>query len=388
MVNKLYTYPENFRAYKALVAAQYSGTPLEVVKDFKYGETNKTEQFLSKFPSGKVPALETSNGEHLNDATAIALYLSNEQLRGVDQLTQVKVQEWLSFAENELLPPVVSAVFPILKILQLKGDEIKKANEELTKVVTILNNALNGREYLVNNQVTLADIAVATYLIPLLQHVWDNEKLAKFSNIEKWFNNLVSQKQFSVLGQLNLKQAKKKAAQPAAGSGKAGDQGDDEPVAPKPKDPFLQFPAGTFDMDEFKREYSNKSEDESIKYFWEKFDKDHYSIWFCEYLFPEELTKVFMSCNLIGGMMQRLDTMRKHAFGSMCLFGEDNNSTISGIWIWRGQDLAFKLSDNWQVDYESYSWKKLDPNDPETKKVVDEYLRWEGNFNGKKIQSR
>ena len=29
-----------------------------------------------------------------------------------------------------------------------------------------------------------------------------------------------------------------------------------------------------------------------------------------------------MSCNLIGGMIQRLDTMRKNAFGSMCLFGE------------------------------------------------------------------
>lgn len=75
-------------------------------------------------------------------------------------------------------------------------------------------------------------------------------------------------------------------------------------------------------MDAFKREYSNKSEDESIKYFWEKFEPANYSIWHCEYLYPEELTKTFMSCNLIGGMIQRLDTMRKNAFGSMCLFGE------------------------------------------------------------------
>lgn len=50
-----------------------------------------------------------------------------------------------------------------------------------------------------------------------------------------------------------------------------------------------------------------------------------------------------MSCNLISGMYQRLDTMRKGAFASACIFGEDNNNTISGIWIWRGQDLVFTV---------------------------------------------
>ena len=36
--------------------------------------------------------------------------------------------------------------------------------------------------------------------------------------------------------------------------------------------------------------------------------------------------------------------MRKNAFASMCLFGTDDDSSISGIWIWRGQDLAFEVS--------------------------------------------
>lgn len=54
-------------------------------------------------------------------------------------------------------------------------------------------------------------------------------------------------------------------------------------------------------MDDFKRFYSNNSEKLSVPYFWDKFDKENYSIWFCEYLFPDELTLVFMSCNLISG---------------------------------------------------------------------------------------
>ncbi len=109
-------------------------------------------------------------------------------------------------------------------------------------------------------------------------------------------------------------------------------------------------------MDDFKRFYSNNDEDKSVPYFWEKFDPEHYSVWRCDYKYNDELTMVFMSCNLIGGkalrnmclswdrcswdflflcaqpagMFQRLEKLRKNAFASVCLFGENNNSTISG----------------------------------------------------------
>jgi len=137
-------------------------------------------------------------------------------------------------------------------------------------------------------------------------------------------------------------------------------------------------PKGNFDMDDFKRFYSNNDEDKSIPYFWEKFDKENYSIWRCDYKYNDELTMVFMSCNLIGGMFQRLEKLRKYAFASVALFGENNNSTISGIWAWRGQDLVFELSEDWQIDYSSYEWKKLDPEAAETKDLVNQYFSWTG----------
>lgn len=43
-------------------------------------------------------------------------------------------------------------------------------------------------------------------------------------------------------------------------------------------------------------------------------------------------------------MYQRLDKMRKQAFASVCLFGSEGDSTISGVWIWRGHDLAFEVN--------------------------------------------
>jgi hypothetical protein len=50
----LFSYPDNFRAYKALIAAKYSGAKVKTDLKFVFGETNKSKQFLSKFPFGKV----------------------------------------------------------------------------------------------------------------------------------------------------------------------------------------------------------------------------------------------------------------------------------------------------------------------------------------------
>lgn len=32
------------------------------------------------------------------------------------------------------------------------------------------------------------------------------------------------------------------------------------------------------------------------------------------------------------------------------------------------------------MDYESYSWRKLDPGSAECRRLVDEYFLWEGDF--------
>ena len=44
-----------------------------------------------------------------------------------------------------------------------------------------------------------------------------------------------------------------------------------------------------------------------------------------------------------SGMFQRLDKLRKNAFASVILFGTNNSSSISGVWVFRGQELAFPV---------------------------------------------
>merc|ERR1712243_153946 len=124
-------------------------------------------------------------------------------------------------------------------------------------------------------------------------------------------------------GEKAPKKEAKKEAKPAAAP-----EADGEAPAPAPakkKDPLDELPAGSFNMEEWKRFYSNNSEEEAIKWFWDNFDSKHYSIWRCDYKYNDELTLTFMSCNLIGGMFQRLEKMKKNGFASVCLFGEDKN---------------------------------------------------------------
>merc|ERR1712130_903340 len=142
--------------------------------------------------------------------------------------------------------------------------------------------------------------------------------------------------------------------------------------------PMDHLPMGSFDLEAWKRFYSNNDEELSCDYFWREFDPSCYSIWRGDYRFNSELSQLFMSTNLIGGMMQRLDKMSRHAFASCCLWGEADKLGISGIWVFKGQQLAFELSEDWQVDYASYDWVKLDPTLPATRAIVNQYLRWEG----------
>ncbi len=41
---------------------------------FKMNETNRTEEYVNKFPTGKVPAYENDAGVYLFEANAIAHY--------------------------------------------------------------------------------------------------------------------------------------------------------------------------------------------------------------------------------------------------------------------------------------------------------------------------
>ncbi|KRZ21933.1 Elongation factor 1-gamma [Trichinella pseudospiralis] len=415
VVGTLYGDKNGFRAKKIIAVAEFGN------KKIKVEPLNKMKHNLP-CPLTEI-LFVTNEGNYLFDCNAVACYLANpfHGSAGRDKFHDSEVLQWIHVADTKIFAPLLSWVIPCLSAYPYNKTYVAEAKEETMQVMHWLNTQLLSKTFLVGERISLADIIMACDVLPAYQHVFDERCRRRYANVTRWFLTIINQPFFKkaigdvplcekpavfdeklfnefLAGSLTVeclvnpdaevgKKVKSEAkAKPAEAPKKKVEVEEEKVAESDKKDPFAAFPKGKFDMDAFKRVYSNEdTEMKAIPYFWSNFDPDNYSIWFCEYKYPKELEKVFMSCNLITGMFQRLDKMRKNAFASVCLFGEDNNSTISGIWIWRGQELAFKLSEDWQIDYESYDWSKLDPKDEKTKSLVNEYLKWEGMFDGKKF---
>ncbi|GBB83233.1 hypothetical protein RclHR1_00100037 [Rhizophagus clarus] len=145
----------------------------------------------------------------------------------------------------------------------------------------------------------------------------------------------------------------------------------------------LLFPS-SFDLNQWKKVYcSNDTRPTAINWFWEHFDPAGYSIWRVDYKYNNELTRVFMSSNLIGGFFTRLQGAHKCAFASLVVLGEDYANSIAGYFVLRGQNVPKEVSR--VADFDSYTFRKVDHTDPSVRTSFEDYIAWDGHLDGKKF---
>merc|ERR1719347_1109081 len=346
-----------------------------------------------------------SGSVSLTEPVSSCLYLASAggqtQLAGKTVADQASVLQWLLYSAGDLRHSVGGWVLPTME--QCEGANqgtVTRSKADLVARLDVLDKFLVTKTFLVGERISLADIGMAMTLLPAFTEVLDQAFRSSHGHLTRWFNTIIHQELVvKVIGTVKfcvkeaemkqgVKKEKKEKAKPEKKkeepkkkkeeSKKPAEEPMEMPAEPKKTDPLDPLPKGTFDLEDWKRFYSNNDEDKSCEYFWSKFDPSCYSIWRGDYRYNKELSQIFMSCNLMGGMFQRLEKLKKNAFASAMLFGENNNSTISAIWIFKGQQLAFDLNEDWQVDYSSYEWKKLDPASPDTKAMVNQYWKWEG----------
>lgn len=414
MVLKLYTFESNPRTQKVLIAAKYAGINVEVVTNVD----TKSADFLKKNPTGKVPVLETDKGT-ISESNAIARYIAREgkpEFYGKSNIETGLIDQWIDFASSEIELAAYAWIFPIQGVIPNNFQATKKAQEDIKKVLSILDNHLLTRTYLVGNYVTLADIAVATALLQLYQLVLDPTFRKEFINTNRWFVTIVNQPEVkAVLGEVKLSE-KAAVAQAAAKEKAPKEPKEAKPKPPKQekkvekkeekkeepaddeeedfgdkedkgkKNPLDLLPKSTLVLDEWKRMYSNNdTRSVAAPWFWANLDKEGYSLWWCDYKYNNELSKTFMTSNLIGGFFQRLEKLHKYAFGSMIIFGDEPSLSVSGFWLFRGLEVPedMRLCD----DFEHYDWKRVDINNEAERKLVDDYLAWDGELGGKKFNA-
>ncbi|KAF7729667.1 Elongation factor 1-gamma [Apophysomyces ossiformis] len=388
------SYPENPRVAKAKIAAAYNGVEIDV-SAFDL-QKDRTPEFMAKFPLGKVPTFESAEVD-LFESSAIAYYAAalkeDSTLLGSNAVEKALIMQWTLFAENEINTNVGAWVYPLLGFYPYIKPNVDAATEKVKRAMDALNKILLTKTYLVGESITFADIAVVCALVLPYKTVFDKEFRSQYKNVSRYFTTVVGKEHFkAALGEIALcetplkytppkkekKETKKEAAPKKEEKKKEAAAPAEEAAkpAPKPKSKLDLLPPSKFIMDEWKRMYSNNDTDVAMKWFWENHDAEGYSLWRVDYKYNDELTLVFMSCNLIGGFFARLEMARKYAFGSLVVCGENNNNTISGYFLIRGQEVPFEVYD--AADYDSYNFTKIEPAQYEEKKEeIYKYMAWE-----------
>jgi len=162
------------------------------------------------------------------------------------------------------------------------------------------------------------------------------------------------------------------------------DEEEHKEAAPKEKNPLDLLPPSKLNLENWKRFYSNNdTRPTAINWFWDNFDPEGFSIWRVTYKYNSELTLVFMSSNLIGGFFQRLERVRKYAFGSLVVLGEDKKNEITGYFVFRGQGIPQEVQD--AADFDSYDFKKADSKDSKVRESFNSFIAWDDVIEGKKF---
>uniref|UniRef100_A0A4W4E3U1 Valine--tRNA ligase n=1 Tax=Electrophorus electricus TaxID=8005 RepID=A0A4W4E3U1_ELEEL len=179
------SHPDDFRSLLVLIAAQYSPSSPRIVTEEPPAEVARAR-----------PTLRVAGDQSaaLLGAGAVSWYLAaqgNRTGRGAKQESQV--WQWLSFAENELTPVSFPKNFyPDSGSLFL----------QLLRILKVLDQVLESRTYLVGENVTLADMAVAMAALLPFKYPMDRKTLV---NVSRWFDTCVHQPQFlKVLGKISL----------------------------------------------------------------------------------------------------------------------------------------------------------------------------------------
>lgn len=161
------------------------------------GKTNKTEDFLSKFPLGKVPAFEGADGTNLFESDAIAQYIAESgpkaaQLLGATPAERASIRQWICFAQGEIVEPVTQLA--LWRINLKPYDEATETSnlQRIERSLGCLETHLKGRTWFVSNDnVSMADITVASSLMWGFSMAIDAEMRAKFPITVAWYERLI-----------------------------------------------------------------------------------------------------------------------------------------------------------------------------------------------------
>jgi elongation factor 1-gamma len=196
---RLYGYDRNPRTRLVRIIAELEGIRLKCIEVIPRENIRKAE-YMAKFPlsQGKIPAVE---GPQLKLTETIAIvtffaWLSNtSKLLGDGSIEEEsQVLSYLSWANHELLQTLALWYLPLIPgftdLPSYNESAVLDAKNKSLKLLAAVELLLTGKDWMVGNHMTLADVMLAIYISRGFEWVLGADWRGLHPNIMKHFHSV------------------------------------------------------------------------------------------------------------------------------------------------------------------------------------------------------
>ena len=173
---------------KVKFVADRLALPYDWVEISVLNQETRTAEFLAMNPAGQVPVVRFADSGTLAQSNAIMLHLAwGTDLIPADPFERAQMFQWLFWEQYSHETAIA--------VLRFQRFYLKKTDSEIgpalpakcLKVLGLMNDHLQGREYFVGEKLSLADVALVAYTRFAHQAGID---LAAYPNVRQWVHRI------------------------------------------------------------------------------------------------------------------------------------------------------------------------------------------------------
>ncbi|MEM9439449.1 MAG: glutathione S-transferase family protein [Pseudomonadota bacterium] len=189
----LYT-ANTMNGWKPLIFLHESEIPYDMVPISFSKREQKAPDYMKLNPNGRIPTIvDRGNGDFaVFESGAILWYLAEKygMFLSQDPKARSETLQWLMFQMGGIGPMMGQAMF-FQRIAKPNGDDvpyaIKRYVDESRRLLEVLNTRLNGREWLVGDSMSIADIATYPWA---RTYPWATVNIDGLDHLNAWFERI------------------------------------------------------------------------------------------------------------------------------------------------------------------------------------------------------
>jgi len=169
---------------------EYKIHPIDISTDIQF-----SEDFVKVNPNSKIPAIVDPDGPNgrpftVIESGAILMYLAEKTGLFLPREMQRKYEviQWVMFQMGGI-GPIFGQVHHFKRAAKEKVPyAINRYFNECRRLYGVLDSRLAGREYIANDEVSIADFCTVPWVF---RHDWQEIDLDEFTNVKRWYDSMM-----------------------------------------------------------------------------------------------------------------------------------------------------------------------------------------------------